>query len=241
MEAEDQAAIDAHSERLTWRAERKAELGHRLAGRPPKQVPPQTRVNITDPDSRSVKAQQGFLQGYNAQAAATSEQIIIAAELLGNANDYGMLESVTNAAVGELAAAGVSEQIDVVLADAGYWDSEQIENLAAAGMRPLVPPDSSTKKRNQGTNRNGPPLRLHAPRHQKRHRTRPLPPAKTRNRAHLRPDPRLARHTAKPSVYHKRFAGPTITLYATASVDPSSQSGRSRTRTWDLFLIREAL
>jgi transposase len=160
MEAEHQATIDAHAERLLWRAEREAEMGHRLAGRPPKtppeQVPPQTKVNITDPDSRSVKAQQGFLQGYNAQAAATSEQIIIAAELLGNANDYGMLESVTNAAIEELAAANVSEQIDVVLADAGYWDSEQIENLAAAGMRPLVPPDSSTKKRSQGANRNGP-------------------------------------------------------------------------------------
>jgi Transposase DDE domain len=156
----------------------------RLAGRPlkapPEQVPPQTRVNIPDPDSRSVKAQQGFLQGYNAQAAATtSGQIIIAAEILGNANDYGMLESVTNAAIGELAAANVSEQIDVVLADAGYWDGDQIENLAARGMRPLVPPDSSTKKRNQGANRKGPSLRLHAPNHQKRHRTRPLQPTKT--------------------------------------------------------------
>jgi hypothetical protein len=160
MEAEHQARIDAHAERLRWRTEREAELGHRLSGRPlkapPERVPPQTKVNITDPDSRSVKARQGFLQGYNAQAAATSEQIIIAAELLGNANDYGMLESVTNAAIEELAAANVSEQIDVVLADAGYWDSEQIENLAAIGMRPLVPPDSSTNKRNQGANRQGP-------------------------------------------------------------------------------------
>jgi hypothetical protein len=48
---------------------------------------------------------------------------------------------VANAAVGELAAAGVREQIDVVLDDTGYWDSDQIENLAARGMRPLVPPD----------------------------------------------------------------------------------------------------
>jgi hypothetical protein len=74
--------------------------GRGLTGRRPKatpeQIPPQTRVNITDPDSRSVKAQQGFLQGYNAQAAATSEQIIVAAELIGNANDYGMLEAVAN-------------------------------------------------------------------------------------------------------------------------------------------------
>jgi transposase len=160
MEAEHQAAIDAHQERLAWRAEREGQLGRRLAGRspkaPPEHVPPQTRVNITDPDSRSVKAQQGFLQGYSAQAAATREQIILAAELIGNANDYGMLESVTNAAVGELAAAGVRERIDVVLADAGYWDSEQIENLAAAGMRPLVPPDAQNSKRSTGANRKGP-------------------------------------------------------------------------------------
>jgi transposase len=160
MEAEHQAAIDAHRERLAWRAEREAELGHRLAGRPlkapPERVPPQARVNITDPDSRSVKAQQGFLQGYSAQAAATSGQIIVAAELIGNANDYGMLESVANSAVGELAAAGVREQIDVVLADAGYWDSDQIENLAAKGMRPLVSPDAQNSKRSTGANRNGP-------------------------------------------------------------------------------------
>jgi transposase len=74
MEAEHQAALDAHRERLQWRTEQEAELGRRLAGRPPKappeHVPPQTKVNVTDLDSRSVKAQQGFLQGYNAQAAA---------------------------------------------------------------------------------------------------------------------------------------------------------------------------
>lgn len=160
MEAEHQAAIDAHSERLAWRAEQEAELGRRLAGRPlkapPEQVPPQAKVNITDLDSRSVKTQQGFIQGYNAQAAATSEQIIVAAEIVGNANDYGMLEPVVNAAVGELAAANVSEQIDVVLADAGYWASDQIENLAARGMRPLVPPDGQNSKRSPGANRKGP-------------------------------------------------------------------------------------
>lgn len=67
-----------------------------------------------------MKAQQGSLQGYNAQAAATREQIIITAELIRNANDYGMLESVANAAIEELATADIRERIDVVLADAGY-------------------------------------------------------------------------------------------------------------------------
>ena len=43
-------------------------------------VPP-GEINTTDPDSRMVKGQRGFLQGYNAQAAATAEQIVIAAEI----------------------------------------------------------------------------------------------------------------------------------------------------------------
>ncbi len=159
MEAEHQAAKDAHRERLERRVALEAEQGRKLAGRPPKappeQIPSKTRLNITDRDSRSVKTRKGFIQGYNAQAAATSEQIIIAAEIIGNGVDYGLLEPVTEAAVGELAAAGIDGRIDVLLADAGYWASDQIENLAAAGIQPLVPPDGQNPKRT-GANRKGP-------------------------------------------------------------------------------------
>jgi len=160
IETEHQTTKDAHCERLRQRAELETKQGQKMRGRqpkaPPERIPSQTKVNITDPDSRSVRSRQGFIQGYNAQAAATSEQIIVAAEIIGNGNDYGLLEPLTEAAVGELAAAGVSEQIDVVLADAGYWASKQIENLAARGMRPLVPPDGQNSKRNTGANRKGP-------------------------------------------------------------------------------------
>jgi transposase len=160
MEAEHQAAKDAHRERMQRRAELEVEQGRKIGGRKPKaspeQIPSHVRVNITDPDSQSVKTQQGFIQGYSAQAAATSEQIIIAAEIIGNSVDYGLLEPLADAAVGELATAGISEQIDVVLADAGFWASEQIENLAARGMRPLVPPDGQNSKRSPGANRKGP-------------------------------------------------------------------------------------
>lgn len=159
MEAEHEAAKDAHRERLERRAALEAEQGRKFAGRPPKappqQIPSKTRVNITDCDSRSVKTRKGFIQGYNAQAAATGEQIIIAAEIIGNGVDYGLLEPVTEAAVSELAAAGIDGQIDVLLADAGYWASEQIENLAARGIQPLVPPDGQNPKR-IGSNRKGP-------------------------------------------------------------------------------------
>jgi len=160
IEAEHEAAKDAHRERLERRAALEAEQGRRFAGRPPKappeRIPSKTRLNITDRDSRSVKTRKGFIQGYNAQAAATSEQIIIAAEIIGNGVDYGLLEPTVDAAVGELAAAGISDQIEVLLADAGYWDSGQIENLAARGIQPLVPPDGQNPEKSIGKNRKGP-------------------------------------------------------------------------------------
>lgn len=160
MEAEHEAAKDAHRERQERRAALEAEQGRKFAGRPPKappqQIPSKTRLNITDRDSRSVKTRKGFIQGYNAQAAASGEQIILAAEIIGNGVDYGLLEPVAEAAVSELAAAGIDGQIEVLLADAGYWASEQIENLAARGIQPLVPPDGQNPKRSIGSNRKGP-------------------------------------------------------------------------------------
>jgi|HubBroStandDraft_1064217.scaffolds.fasta_scaffold37630_2 transposase len=159
IESEHQAVVDAHRERIAQRAEWEAEQGRRMAGRkpktPPECIPAQTKVNITDPDSRPVRTQRGFIQGYNAQAVTTTSQIIIAAEIMGNGTDYGLLEPVVRAATKELSKAGIAEQIDVALADAGYWASEQIENLAADGIQALVPPDGHNTK-SPGANRKGP-------------------------------------------------------------------------------------
>jgi hypothetical protein len=35
-------------------------------------------MNLTDTDSRPVKTPRGFIQGYNAQAVATTDQIVVA-------------------------------------------------------------------------------------------------------------------------------------------------------------------
>jgi transposase len=40
---------------------------------------PAGKLNVTDPDSRNLKTTRGWVQGYNAQAAVTPEQIVIAA------------------------------------------------------------------------------------------------------------------------------------------------------------------
>ena len=42
---------------------------------------PAGKINVTDPDSRNLKTTRGWVQGYNAQAAVTEQQIVVAAEI----------------------------------------------------------------------------------------------------------------------------------------------------------------
>ena len=60
--------------------------GRRLgAHSPPKPYrPPESpdgKINLSDLDSRNVKTPRGWVQGYNAQAVTTADQIVIAAEV----------------------------------------------------------------------------------------------------------------------------------------------------------------
>jgi transposase len=108
------------------------------------EVPP-GEINTTDPDSRMVKGQHQFIQGYNAQAATNEHQIVIAAEIEVVSPDFGHLERTLNAARRELQAAGVTELPKVVVADSGYWHTEQMQRLAAEGIPVLIPPDSGLR------------------------------------------------------------------------------------------------
>jgi hypothetical protein len=86
------------------------------------------------------------VQGYNAQAVCTEDQILIAAEVTISSADVGQLEPMVTATTTELAAAGVTDTPEVVLADAGYWHSEQIERLTGRGTVVLIPPDAGKRK-----------------------------------------------------------------------------------------------
>src|SRR5919109_4772461 len=124
--------------------------GRRLgAHSPPKPYTPpampEGKINVTDPDSRNVKTPRGWVQGYNAQAVTTADQIVIAAEVKIASGDFGHLEPMVAAARAELAGAGVEEAPEVVLADAGYWHQVQIERLAGQGTVVLVPPDANKR------------------------------------------------------------------------------------------------
>lgn len=154
LEAEAAEERAAHEAMLSARAEHEARTGRKPKGRPPKprdfSGDPPGRVNITDPDSRPVKTPRGFIQGYNAQAAATADQVIVAADVLVGGADQGQLEPMIGAAIKDLQAAGIDGQPGVVLADAGYWKTDQIQHLWAEGIQALVPPDGALDSKDKG-------------------------------------------------------------------------------------------
>jgi hypothetical protein len=123
--------------------------GRRFGKPPTPYTPPATpegKVNVTDPDSRNVKTPRGYVQGYNTQGVCNEHQIVVAAELNTDSPDFGHLEPMVVAAERELAAAGVTEKPRVVVADAGYWHHDQMDNLAGRGVTVLVPPDAGKRK-----------------------------------------------------------------------------------------------
>lgn len=149
--AAHEADLARYQQRTTAREAFRAEHDRYPKGRPPKEpAPPDpdkpTRVNTTDPDSRVLRTAQGFLQGFNTQAAVSDDQIVIALDIVDDANDCAQLKPMTDAATENLAAAEITDPVATVAADAGYFNKTQLADLDEAhrdrqGPEPLVPPD----------------------------------------------------------------------------------------------------
>jgi DDE family transposase len=120
----------------------------RMSARPKPYTPPEVhdgKVNVTDPDSKLVHGMRGWIQGYNAQAVCNEQHLIVAAEVMTASPDFGHLAPMLTAARRELTAAGVTEPPHVVVADAGYWHLEQMNEITGLGVPVLIPPDSSRR------------------------------------------------------------------------------------------------
>ena len=134
-----------------WAGRRAAGVPGQKLGMPPKPwtppAAPEGVMNKNDPDSRMMRTQgQPTVQGYNAQAAVTRGQIIVAAEIAVESPDFGHLEPAVGAALRELDAAGVTQRPETVLADAGYWHTRQMERIVSEGIQVLVPPDAGLRE-----------------------------------------------------------------------------------------------
>ena len=106
---------------------------------PPKELP-KVVANTTDPQSRIMPTRRGFVQGYNAQVAVTSDQLIIAIQVGQSANDQRCFTPMMHAAQQAAArmhavSAHADHVIGTVLADAGYNSDA---NLNADGPDRLI-------------------------------------------------------------------------------------------------------
>jgi transposase len=130
LEAEAKAAAEAEMHRREEaEVQRKAE-GRKKSGRtpsPPKQEPDgKTQRNFTDPESRILKTRDGYIQGYNAQAAVDEKaQIIVAHDLTQSMSDHNQLVPLMDGIKDNLAC-----QPKQASADAGYLSEANLAALA---------------------------------------------------------------------------------------------------------------
>jgi len=141
---DEQGAADYESY-LAERAAREQATGHKLPGRKP--VPggktgKERLANPTDPDSRMLRARNRFLQGYNAQAAVSTDQVIVAAEVTNAAHDSTMFAPMVRATEENLASSKAND-VGTFVADTGYWSVANVTIATASEV--LITPMPATK------------------------------------------------------------------------------------------------
>jgi transposase len=133
-----------------YRATGRDTKGRHLGRRPNAWVAPvfpDAMVSVTDPDSRHIKANEAYVQGYNAQAVVDQNQIVLAAEITNSTVDFSQLDPMITAALGELEQAGVMGRPQIAVADAQYWNEQHMdEAIANKHIQVLIPPDSGARK-----------------------------------------------------------------------------------------------
>jgi transposase len=132
---EQLAAAQANLDAATRRAQRN-KRGH------------ERKANTTDPDSRLMRSKGAWVQGYNAQAAVNEHGVALAADVTNQVSDVACLHPMIHQAQRHVTAAGSSEHIGTVVADAGYWsadnvtpeDSDALKSADQPAPRLLIPP-----------------------------------------------------------------------------------------------------
>jgi len=147
LEAERDAQIAANRAYEDYRENGRDTQGRKLGRRPKQWVAPELPegvVSVSDPDTQRMKANNGYVQGYNAQAVVDEAQIVIAAEITNTPGDFSNLNPMLTAAIGELERAGVAVRPEVALADAQYWNEQHMDEVIAnKHIQVLIPPDSA--------------------------------------------------------------------------------------------------
>ena len=130
-----------HAQRLAARKEMRERTGKKPPGKPPKtpklRIEPTAQINLTDEESRIMPSADGFMQGFNAQAAVDVSSMLVLAPLVTQATNDKEQVSPALTALAALPAAGVGAVSDL-LADAGYFSAGNVAACEAAQIVPLI-------------------------------------------------------------------------------------------------------
>jgi len=137
-ERDEQARKD-YQEKLARREAVRA-TGKKPRGKEPKapETGPQAKdqINLTDEESRIMPSADGFVQGYNAQAAVdVDSMLIIATTLTQHTNDKQQVEPMVSELKGLQDNLGKPETL---LADNGYFSNHNIQACVKQKIAPLI-------------------------------------------------------------------------------------------------------
>ncbi|MFD0386571.1 transposase [Tistrella bauzanensis] len=110
-----------------------------------------------------MKSRKGYLQGYNAQAVVTADQVILASGVSNEANDVHQLGPMIDKALAMAEAVTGEEDVRIATAlmDAGYWSEDNVA-METADCEYLIATTKDWKQRK--AMRDAPPPRGRTPR-----------------------------------------------------------------------------
>ena len=157
LEREKAQARQIQQAKIEQRQATEEATGQKPCGRRPKSPEEaenkEAKANVTDPDSRIMKTQKGYVQGLNAQAVVTEGQVIVAEDVTQQANDKQQLHPMLKQAEANRQAVGLKETMGTALADAGYSSDDNFRKVPAGGAELLIATQKDWKQRKAMQNR----------------------------------------------------------------------------------------
>jgi transposase len=155
LEAEAKAAAEDEARARAEAEQRRMAEGRKKNGpapRPPGKEPdPTAQRNFTDPESRILKTKDGYIQGWNAQAAVDGKaQVVVAHTLTASMSDQGQLVPLLDGIKANLGA-----EPDEASADSGYLSEANLAALEARDIKAYIA-TGRAKHPTEGRSRGGP-------------------------------------------------------------------------------------
>ena len=207
LEAEAKAAAAEETRRREEAEKKRIAEGRKKNGKtpaPPKQEPEgKTQRNFTDPESRVLLTKDGYIQGYNAQAAVDAEaQIIVAHGLTQSMSDQDQLVALVDGIKNNL-----GRKPKEASADAGYCSEANLGALADRADRRLHRNRSCQAPRPRRTKARRPAHPGHAGQAETGGMAKPLQAQKASGRAGVRTNQTGKRVQTVPVTRHRQSKG----------------------------------